>query len=52
MKYVTQIVPCIEQEDMVEFCIHDTDAGTVEKVVCTKEAAPMLHKHYADSLNK
>ena len=46
MKYKTQTIPCLEDENLVEFYVHDTENKTIEKTVCTKEMALLLHEVY------
>ena len=51
MRYLTQTIPCLDNNNLVEFYVHDTEAKTVEKVICTKESALAIHQYFRD-LNK
>ena len=39
MRYLTQTLPCIDNDKLVEFYVHDTETHTIEKVTCVKKVA-------------
>ena len=48
MRYKIQTLPCLEDENLVEFYVDDTKNKNIEKTVCTKKVAKFLHQLYRE----